>query len=264
VDEATAAVAAAPQSASAHAAYARALLRGHKPDEAAREVDAALKIAPADPDAHFVAARLAATNKDLDAVEKHLRAIKAGGADGYLVEMKLADMADARHDKAARRAALEAAHRFDATQVDAVRGLYEMAMAEKRDTDSLAALRQWAALDQHDRDGEWKVLLKTLVDSKLWDEAKRVGESALYVDVESAAVHVGYARALSATADHIAAAFELESAILCDSKPEEKAIAHALLGRERLTLGDVAAARAQRDEALKLDPNNTEARDLKL
>jgi predicted Zn-dependent protease len=264
LDDASAAVGASPQSAPAHAAYARALLRAHRPDDASREVDAALKIAPADPDAHFVAARLAATSKDLEAVERHLRAIKAAGADGYLVEMKLADMADARHDKATRRMALEAAHRFDSTQVEAVRGLYEMAAAEKRDAEALGALRQWAALDQHDRDGEWKLLLKGLVDAKLWDEAKHVGEGALYVDVENAAVHVGYARALSATGDHAASAFELESALLCDAKPQEKALAHALLARERSTLGDLVAARAQRDEALKLDPNSAEARGLKL
>ena len=65
----------------------------------------------------------------------------------------------------------------------------------------------------------------------------RVGEAALYVDLENAAVHVGYAQALSATGDHDAAAFELESALLCDSKPQEKAVAHALLARERSTLG---------------------------
>jgi cellulose synthase operon protein C len=264
LEDARAAAAGAPQSAAAHAAYARALLRAHKPDDAAHEVEEALKIAPGDPDAHFVAARIAATGKEPEGVEKHLNAIKAAGADGYLVEMKLADIADARHDKAAKRAALEAAHRFDSSQVDAVHALYEMATVEKRDADALVALREWAVLDQHDRDGQWKVLLSDLVEAKHWDEAKRVGEAALYVDLENAAVHVGYARALSATGGHEAAAFELESALLCDAKPRDKAVAHALLARERVALGDAAGARAQRDEALKLDPENAEARGLKL
>jgi tetratricopeptide (TPR) repeat protein len=264
LDDAAAAVAAAPQSATAHAALARALLRAHKAEDAAREVDTALKMSPLDPDAHFVAARVAATAKDVAGVERHLRAIKAAGGDGYLIEMKLADMAEARNDKAERRAALEAAHRFDPTQVEAVHALYDMATADKRDADALAALRQWAALDQHDREGQWKILLKDLVDAKQWDEAKRVGEGALYVDLENASVHVGYARALAATGDHDAAAFELESALLCDSKPQEKALAHALLARERLTLGDATGARGERDEALKLDPENAEARSLKL
>jgi Flp pilus assembly protein TadD len=77
-------------------------------------------------------------------------------------------------------------------------------------------------------------------------------------------VHMNYARALSATAAHEQAAFELESALLCDGKPRDKASAHALLARERLALGDGAAARKERDEALRLDPENAEARALKL
>jgi predicted Zn-dependent protease len=107
------------------------------------------------------------------------------------------------------------------------------------------------------------VLLDKLVGAHLWDEAKRVGEAALYVDVQSAAVHTNYARALAATGEHDAAAFELQSALLCDAKPEEKATTHALLARELSALGDSARARGERDEALKLDPANAEARGLK-
>ena len=57
------------------------------------------------------------------------------------------------------------------------------------------------------------LLLQKLVDGKLWDEAKRVGESAIFVDVESPLMHTNYARALAATGGHDKAAFELESAL---------------------------------------------------
>jgi len=39
---------------------------------------------------------------------------------------------------------------------------------------------------------------------------------------------------------------------------------HALLARERQALGDAAGARTHRDKALELDPNNADARALKL
>jgi tetratricopeptide (TPR) repeat protein len=180
-----------------------------------------------------------------------------------MVQMGLSEVADARKDRAGSRAALEAAHRFDPTQVDPLRALYDLATAEKRDADALTALREVARLDQHDRRA-YRLLLGTLVASKRWDEARRVGQAAIYVDVESAEIHVDYARALSAGGDHAGASFELESALLCDDKPDKHAVVLALLAAERLALGDAAGARARRDEALKLDPTCAEARALKL
>jgi Tfp pilus assembly protein PilF len=241
---------------------ALAMLRAHKLEDATREVDAALKIDPAQKDAHFIAAKIAEASKDADKQEAHLRAIKQAGGDGYAVELALAETAEKRHDRAAVRAALESAHRFDPTQVEGVRALFDLATEEKRDADALAALREVTRLDQHDRRA-WALLLHRVVAAKQWDDAKRIGESAVYVDVESAAIHGDYARALAATGDHEAAAFELESALLCDAKPPEQAETHALLARERLALGDPAGARTHRDKALELDPENADARALK-
>jgi tetratricopeptide (TPR) repeat protein len=263
VDEARAAAAAAPQSAPAHVGLALALLRAHKAEDAAHEVDEALRLDPKNNDAHYVAAKLAATKKDLDGEERHLRAIVAAGGDGYIVEMGLAEVAVTRGNAAMERSSLEAAYRFDPTQVDPPKELLRLAKAEKRDADVLWALREIARLDQHDR-GHYRELLARLVADKKWDEARRVGEAALYVDVESASIHTDYARALAATGDHATAAFELESALLCEAEPAEKATQHALLARERQALGDVSAARTHRDEALKLDPQNAEARALRL
>jgi Tfp pilus assembly protein PilF len=263
VEDASAAAAAAPQSAPAHVNYAVALLRAKKAEEARREIDAALKVDPADRDAHFVASKLAGATHDFERQETHLSAVKAAGGDGYAVEMGLAEVAEARKDRVASRVALEAAHRFDPTQVDPLRALYDLASTDKRDADALVALREVARLDQHDRRA-YRLLLGTLVSSRQWDEAKRVGQAALYVDVESAEIHVDYARALAATGDHVTAAFELESALLCEAKPPERATTLALLAGERLALGDPASAHARRDEALKLDPDNAAARALKL
>jgi len=262
-EDTRAAAAASPENAAAHVAYALALLRAKKPDEAKQEIAAALRVNPANLDAHFVAYKLASLAHDVEGEEKHLRALRVAGGDGYTVEMALAGLADAKHDAAAARAALQAAHRFDPTQADPLRALYDMDAAEKRDVEALDALREIARLDQHDRRA-YRLLLGTLVDTAQWAEAKQVGASAIYVDVENAQIHVDYARALTATGEHDTAAYELESALLCEQKAPERATTLSLLAAERLALGDAAAARAHRDEALRLDPDNAAARRLKL
>ena len=235
-DKAKALVDKTPNSAPAHVTYAIALLHAHKIEEARGELERAFKLAPDDKDAHYVASLLASAEKKEDDAAKHLLAIQAAGGDGYTVEMGLAEAAQARHDAMGQRAALDAAHRFDPTQPDPLRASYELADAQKQDADALDALRALSRVDPHDGTA-WRLLLARLVRDKHWDEAVRAGEGALFVDLESAAIHVDYARALSATGDHAKAAFELESALLCDQKAEEKAETQALLAAERKAIG---------------------------
>jgi tetratricopeptide (TPR) repeat protein len=236
LEEAQAAAAATPNSAPAHAALALALVRSHKPEDAQHEIDEALRLDPKDKDAHYIAAKLAATTKDPSAAAKHLRAIQDAGGDGFTVRMSLAELAEGEHDSAALRLSLEAAHRFDPTQPEPLKKLYELATEDKRDADALAVLRALAPVDQHDRRA-WHLLLDRLVAAKNWDEARRVGESAIYVDVESFDVHFAYAQALAATGHHETATFEAESALLCEAKPEDKAAVQAFLSKERVAQG---------------------------
>jgi tetratricopeptide (TPR) repeat protein len=244
IDEAQARAQAMPRDADAHVAYAMALLRSHRADAASHEIEAALQIDAHNKDAHFVAFKIALEGRALSVAEEHLHAIEQAGGAGYTVALALAEVARGRHDKVAERAALEQAHRFDPTQPEPLRSLVELANDEGRDADALSALSELVKLDQHDRRA-WGLLLEKLTQARRWDEAKRVGEGALFVDVESASVHVAYARALSATGDHQTAAFELESALLCDSKPEDKATARALLAAERLALTKASQAKAK-------------------
>jgi tetratricopeptide (TPR) repeat protein len=260
VDEAKLKVAAAANDAKAHVELAIALSRAHQKGEAQAEIDAALKIEPANQTAHYVGARLA-IDSDVNAAKAHLLAIKTAGGDGYQVQMGLAEIAEHAKDKAGMRAAMIAANHFDPQQSEPLRGLFDMANEEHRDADALDALRQLAMLEQHDRK-VWGMLLQRLVDGKQWDEAKRVGESAMFVDVENPGVHMNYARALSASGAHDKAVFELESAVLCDGQPKDMATAHALLARELLALHRSADAKANLTQALKLDPMCADAKGL--
>jgi tetratricopeptide (TPR) repeat protein len=193
-------------------------------------------------------------------MQAHLDAMRQAGADGYTIQMALAEVAKAKHDKAGLRGALESAAKLDPSQSEPLKVLFDLDTEEKRDADALDVLRKLTRLEQHDRRA-WHALLEKLVAAKKWDEAVAVGESAVFVDVESAAIHVGYARALSALKRHDKAVFELESALLCAPSPKEAAEVHALLAAELLGKHD-PGARSHRDEALRLDPDNADARAL--
>jgi len=263
VDDAKEALAKEPNSATAHVTMALAFARAHKMDEAKGEIAAALKIDPNDKNAHYMAAKIAGASDDPKGALAHLQAIQRAGGDGYGIEMQIADIDEALKDKAGMKTALETAYRWDPTQSDALKGIYDLAHEEKRDGDELYALRKLAPIEQHDR-RIWRRLLATLVDKKLWNEARKVGESAIFVDVENIEIHTNYARALQATGAHDKAIYELESAVLCEGKPPELATAHALLAKSALATGDRARAKTELDAALQLDPANDEAKGVKL
>jgi tetratricopeptide (TPR) repeat protein len=242
---------------------ALAFARAHKMDEAKAEIEAALKLDPNDKNAHYMAAKLAGAADDPKGALAHLRAIQHAGGDGYGLEMQIADIDEALKDKAGMKTALETAYKWDPTQSEALKGIYDLAHEDKRDADELYALRKLAPIEQHDR-RIWRRLLSALVERKLWNEARKVGESAIYVDVENIDVHTLYARTLQATGAHDKAIYELESALLCEGKPPELAMAHALLAKSALATGDKARAKTERDQALQLDPANEEAKGVKL
>ncbi len=263
LDDAKKAVKDKPNDPDAHVQLALALLRTGKHQDASKELDAALSIDPKHADAHFVSAKLALGKKDPAGAEKHLDAMRSFGKDGYVIHMLLADIAESKEDKAKMRYHLEAAHRLDPSQTDPLRGLFDLAREDKREGDELELLRKLTQLEQHDKK-IWRLLLEKLVAQKQWDEARRVGDSAIFVDVTGGQTHMLYARALQAQNAHEKAAFELETALLTNIKDKEKAIAHGLLAQSLAALKKNAEAAKHRDEALKLDPENAEAKAVKL
>jgi predicted Zn-dependent protease len=86
----------------------------------------------------------------------------------------------------------------------------------------------------------------------------------MFVDVENHRIHSMYATALSQTGDHVRAIFELESALLCSPPVADAAQIHAHLAQEHLLAGNRAKAKAETAEALRIDPNNVDARALKV
>jgi tetratricopeptide (TPR) repeat protein len=222
LDEAQRAVQASPRDARKLVELALAMLGEGKEAEAQATLAEALRVDPKQPDAVYVKLRIAAKKKQWDAALALADQLVAGGHDGYVVRMKAADAAEGLGDTEKQRAHLEAAARLDPSMVEPLEGLFDLAHDRKDAAGELDALRKLARLDQNSRK-VYRALLERLVKRGEWEEARKVGEAAMYVDVTSARTHFLYARALARTGRHVSAVFELNSALACKPPPDAQA-----------------------------------------
>jgi tetratricopeptide (TPR) repeat protein len=183
-------------------------------DAAKQSLDRARALNPKDSTTRFVAARFARAKGDADAEERELRGLVRDGNDGYVVQMTLAELSRGRKDAAALRTALAAAHRFDPTQDEPLRGLVDLARSEGRRDEEFALLRALAPLSEHDARIA-HALGNALAERADWRGAYDVGESLLYQDVLSPETHLLLGRAAVATGRLDVADYEAESARLC-------------------------------------------------
>jgi tetratricopeptide (TPR) repeat protein len=205
--------------------YALALLQNKQLDAAKVALGRALELDAKNPDALFLRAELEVRSAP-DRAVSDLHQLIADGHDGYAPEMLLATTLGS-NDEAAERAALEAAVRFDPSQAAPEYVLADLAAKSGDHAAELDALSKLGALEQHEPK-VYRRLLK-LLDQGDTATAIRVGEVALYADVNGFPTHWLFGKALAAAGQKPRAIFELESALLCDAPAAMKLEAHRLL-----------------------------------
>src|SRR5262249_23784252 len=115
------------------------------------------------------------------------------------------------------------------------------------------ALSHIAMLDQHDRK-VWNLLLDHQLEVGNWEEARKVGESALFVDVKNWKTHRLYARALARTGSFVSAVFELNSALVCHPKPTDGGETEGELGRANKSQKERERAAKAGESKKKIEP----------
>jgi tetratricopeptide (TPR) repeat protein len=230
LDDARKAARAAPNDPKKQVELALALLADGQQPEGAAVLAEALRLDPKQPDALYVKLRLAMREKNVAEADRLVAQMIADGHDGYAVRMKAADLAEHRKDTAAEKQSLEAANKLDPTQVEPLQGLYDLAHKANDKNGELWALSRIAMIDQHDRK-VWNLLLEHLLAKGDWEEARKVGESAMFIDVHNWKTHRLYARALARTGRFVSAVYELNSALVCHPKPREQAEVYGELAK---------------------------------
>jgi tetratricopeptide (TPR) repeat protein len=192
--------------------------------------------------------QLAKTGNDRAGAKRAAEAMIAAGHDGYAVRVALAEAATAKDDQ---RAALQAAHEFDPLEAAPLHRLAELSR-EANDTDGeLRALRDVVVLEENDGDS-YRRLLTLLLQRHEFEEARKVGEAAIYVDAESADIHRLYGEALHGAGQKKEALFEFESAVRATGDPAELSAAHTRLAELLETQGDKLNAAIHRKAAAEL------------
>ena len=126
------------------------------------------------------------------------------------------------------------------------KGHYDLAHKAGDKNAELWALSRIAQLDQHDRK-VWNLYLDHLLETGNWEEARKVGESALFIDVHNWKTHRSYARALARTGRFVSAVYELNSALICHPKPKDQADIYGELGKAYDKLAEPEMARKARE-----------------
>lgn len=245
----------APRDSSKQTLYALALFRASKLDLAEKQLARALAADPKNADARYLSAELLLAKRHPGEAEKVLRGLISDGRDGYSTRMLLAGVFEAKRDVAGMKSAFEAASRFDPKASDPLGALSELARQGGRIDEELDALRKLALLEQHDPT-VYRRLLHVLVDRNMFAEARRVGQAAIWADIEGLETHVLYAEALAETGALPQAAFELETAVLCPGRPGELGDAHARLAEVRYKQQNRALSAKHAAIARQLDPKN--------
>jgi tetratricopeptide (TPR) repeat protein len=187
-----------------------------------------------------------------DKAETTLRRLIAVGYDGYAVQMALARLGAQRKDPGAAVAALHAAHLLGPNESEPLRILVGIAEAKGDQDAALDGLRKLAPLEPNDA-SVYRRLMQLLVARKAYAEACEVGEAAKFVDMTGLETHLLFAQALQGHGQLDRAAFELESATLCEGSPELKSEAHQRLAKIYLARGKAHAAREQLERARALN-----------
>ncbi|MDF3071141.1 MAG: hypothetical protein K0R38_6742, partial [Polyangiaceae bacterium] len=199
--------------------WALALLREGERERADEVLAAVDKLDPTNADARFLRAELQQQEHPQKSVALLKQMVEAK-QDGYAVRLLLAKLLAAAGDDPGARESLEKATGFDPLEATPHYMLAEIAHTRADDDAELAALRRLAQLEQHENK-VYRRLLAMLAAKKGWEEAVKVGEVAVYADMEGFITHRIFGEALAQTGDKQRAVYELESAALCEAEPKE-------------------------------------------
>ena len=251
---------AAPKDGKLRAHVALGYYYGGEADKANAAAIAALALDPKQPIARFILAEIAVHKNDAAKAKQMYYALAADGFDNADLRARLAQMAESDGNTAELEKQLCAAKKLDPERSFAYQELAQLYEKKGDMTRSLVELEHYAFLEQM----ELAPLKKLVIEHaklKNWPKVRTVGEMALFIAPGDADVLGGLGRAYVETGDGAKALYTYDTMLL--TNPRRPGLVQIGRTRAFLALGKAKEAKAALAEALKKEPDNSEALELK-
>jgi len=257
------AAAAAPNDADAIASVAVGYLANQNADKANAAAQKALTLDAKNKKALWVRAELAfLTGADAAETRKRLEALIAAGGDGYDARIRLGILATRAGDLKEAETQLNKAKKLDPERSEPYSILAEQYFKAGRDDDGLRELEAYVYIEQMEYAPLSKLVEKHTA-RKDWAKVKRFGEMALLINPWDAELHISLGEAYLQLKQLDNAVYEFESALFAQPALPRPAVAQIALARAHVARKDMKSAKKAIDAALKLEPKNAEALELK-
>ncbi|MBA3394922.1 MAG: tetratricopeptide repeat protein [Deltaproteobacteria bacterium] len=256
------AVDAAPKDARARANLALGYYYGADAEKAGATATTALTLDPKQPIARYILAEIAIHKGDAPGAKRLFAGLAADGHDNSDLRARLAQLAEGEKNVAEVEKQLCAAQKLDPERSFAYQQLSELYLKRGDTARGLAELEHYAFLEQM----EVAPLKKLVAEySKLanWAKVRTYGEMAMFITPHDPEILAGLARAYVELGDGPKAIFTYDTMLALTPPPRRPALVH--LGRTRalMAMGKTKEAKAALAQAMKTEPENAEALELK-
>jgi predicted Zn-dependent protease len=253
---------AAPKDARLKAHVALGYFYAGDAEKAAAAAAAASALDPKQPIARYILAEVAMHKGEAPKARQLYRALAADGFDSSDVRARLAQIAAAGGDEAEQEKQLCASKKLDPERSYAYQELAQLHDKHGDKKRALAELEAYVMLEQM----EVAPLKKLAAEyGKLgnWAKVRTYAEMATYIMPHDPEVLAALGRASAEIGDGVKALFAYDTMLLLTPKPRRPALVHIGRTRALMVLNRRAEAKAALDEALKTEPENSEALALK-
>jgi tetratricopeptide (TPR) repeat protein len=253
---------AAPRDARARAHVALGYYYAGDADKATAAANAALALDPKQPIARYIQGEIVLHQGDLPRAKALYQGLIADGHDSFDLRSRLAQIAEGEHQPDQVEQQLCAAKKLDPERSSPYQELAQRYEKAGQMAKALVELEHFAFLEQMDL----APLKKLVVEyGKLgnWAKVRTYGEMATFISPSDPDILGGLGRAYLELRQPARALFTYDTMLLTTPPPRRPALVH--LGRTRalVALGKAADAKAALAQAMRTEPENADALELK-